>query len=206
MQIAVIGTGHVGAALGTGWAAKGHTVAFGSRTPERADVQSLTQEAGASADTPEAAARGADVVVLATPWNAAQAAVESLGDLTGTVLIDTTNPIGPGFALVAAPSGAEQVARWASGARVVKAFNTTGWENMADAAYPGSVRPAMFLAGNDAEANAVVAQLAEDLGFDAIDAGPLNRAIHLEHLAMLWITQMATMGAGRDFAFAVLRR
>lgn len=206
MKIAVIGTGRVGEALGRGWAEAGHTVVFGTRAPERDDIRALTAETGASAARPAAAAAAAEVVVVATPWNATEAVVRGLGDLSGKTLVDATNPIGPGLTFAGDPSGGEMVARWAEGARVVKAFNTTGYENMADTTYPGDVRPAMFLAGDDPDARANVAALAEALGFEPIDAGGLSRSVLLEHLALLWITQALVEGAGRNMAFAVLRR
>lgn len=205
MNLAIIGTGHVGKALGRGWAARGHAVTFGSRRPDDADVQALARAAGGGVAAPEEAARAAEVVVLATPWNAAEAAVRGLGDLAQKVLVDATNPLGPGLTLLGPPSGGEQVAGWATNARVVKGFNTTGWENMADARYPGG-RLAMFLAGDDGGAKATVSRLAEDLGLEPIDAGPLARAAWLEAMAGLWITQALQRGAGRDFGFALLRR
>lgn len=206
MNIAVIGTGHVGATLGTRWAKAGHTVIFGSRQPERADVQALVCASGATAHVPHKAAAQAEVVVLATPWARTQQIIAGLGDLNGKTVVDATNPIGPGLKLVGNPSGGEMVQQWATGAAVVKAFNTTGYENMADASYPGAVRPAMFMAGDEAVAKGKVATLAKDLGFEALDAGPLSRSSLLEHVAMLWITQAIVEGAGRNFAFAVLRR
>lgn len=206
MNIAVIGTGNVGAALGTGWARVGHTVIFGSRHPEREDVQALIHASGAAAHIPHEAAAQAEVVVLATPWARTQQIIAGLGDLSSKIVVDATNPIGPGLKLVGDPSGGEMVQQWAAGAAVVKAFNTTGYENMADTTYPGDVRPVMFVAGDEAAAKSKVAALAEDLGFEAIDAGPLRRSSLLEHVAMLWITQAIVEGAGRNFAFAVLRR
>ncbi len=205
MNIAIIGAGNVGQALGSGWAALGHTVIFGTRSPDRDDMVALTTRTGTQAALPADAAAQAEVLLLATPWNATQAVLENLGDLTGKVLLDATNPIGPGLALIGDPSGGEQVAAWAPGAHVVKAFNTTGFENMQAPSYDGTPL-AMFYCGDDASAKATAADLIAALGFDAIDAGPLSRAVHLEHLAMVWITQAFTMGAGRDFGFAVLRR
>jgi len=87
---------------------------------------------------------------------------------------------------------------------VVKAFNTTGYENMHDPVYDG-VPSVMFYAGDDAGAKRQTAQLATDLGFDAVDAGALIRARELEHLAILWIS-MAIGGMGRDIAFRLMRR
>jgi len=88
---------------------------------------------------------------------------------------------------------------------VVKAFNTTGSGNMSDAGY-GSERPAMLLCGDDDEAKVTVAGLADELGFEAVDAGPLSRSRQLEQLAVLWIALAYQQGMGMDFAFALLRR
>ena len=76
---------------------------------------------------------------------------------------------------------------------------------MSDADY-GSQRLAMMLCGDDAEAKGVVAGLAEELGFEAIDAGPLGRSRQLEQLAVLWIALAYQQGRGADFGFALLRR
>ena len=156
----------------------------------------------------EAAVAGAEVVVLATPWAVTERVVCSLGDLGGKILVDCTNPLTADLSgLVVGPdtSGGEEVARWATGARVVKAFNTTGSGNMTDAGY-GGAKLAMPLAGDDAEAKAMVAGLAEELGFEAVDVGPLSRSRQLEQLAVLWIALAYQQGLGMDFGFALLRR
>ena len=207
MRIAIIGTGSVGSALATGWSGD-HEVVLGSRRPDEPDVEALARELGARALRPGDAVRGADVVVLAIPWDAAQETVRELGDLAGAVLVDCTNPIVPGMSGLAVggdDSGGERVARSAVGARVVKAFNTTGADHMADSDYPGG-RLLMPLCGGDDGAKATVAELAEALGFEALDCGPLESARYLEPLAMLWITVAHRMGLDRDIGFALLRR
>jgi hypothetical protein len=210
MKIAMIGTGRVGAVLGRRWAEAGHQVVFGSRRPDTDDVRALVASAGstASASPPAEAAAAADVVVLATPGNAAEAVVSDLGDLDGKVLIDCTNPILPGLAGLSVgtdDSAAERIARAAPGARVVKAFNTTGSTNMEDPVYEGG-RLAMFVCGDDAGAKGVATELAAALGFEVIDSGPLTSARWLEPMAMLWVTLAYGLGNGPDFGFAVLRR
>ena len=152
------------------------------------------------------------VVVLTVPWEAAHDAIRSAGDLTGKVLVDATNPVALGLEglqhglLVGhTTSAAEQVAAWARGARVVKAFNTTGFGNMHDPRY-GSQAATIFLCGDDAEAKAMVTQLGEELGFAMIDAGPLAIARLLEPLAMLWIHLAVFQGLGPEFAFILQRR
>jgi hypothetical protein len=124
------------------------------------------------------------------------------------VVVDATNPLASSMReLTRDPdlSGAERVARRLPTARVVKAFNTTGSANMADPAY-GGVRPWMPVAGDDPDATQLVVGLAEELGFDAVAAGPLAAARDLEHLAALWIRLAHTLGHGPDIAFALLRR
>jgi predicted dinucleotide-binding enzyme len=220
MHIAILGSGMVGGTLGLRWAALGHTVTFGVREPARG-AAAIT---GASPDRPlpdtvrlatpaDAVRAHPDVVVLATPWNAVAPLVRELAaHLAGHVLLDATNPLGPGFALQTGPageSGAEQVQALAPGARVVKIFNTTGFANMAEPRYHGE-SSVMFYAGDDVEAKRVASELASTIGFESLDAGPLTRARQLEHLAVLWITLAyggpGQQGLGRDFAFRVVRR
>ena len=194
MRIAVLGAGRVGTTLGGGWAANGHDVVYGVRDPADPRHAGL-----GSAAVPAHAVREADAVVLALPWAAVEDVVRGL-DLSGTVVIDATNPLGA----AGEASGAERIAAWAPGARVVKAFNTTGFENMADPDYPGG-KAMMLVAGDDSGAKETALSLAAELGFDAIDAGPLPGARELESLAALWI-RLARSGHGRGVAFALLRR
>ena len=200
MNVAIIGAGKVGTALGGGLAKAGHRVVYGVRDPSRKDL------GGAAAATVRAAVEGAEAVILATPWDGAKDALEAAGDFGGKPLLDATNPIGPGFKLVLAhtDSGGEQVARWAKNAKVVMAFNTTGLENMADPKY-GAARAAMFVCGDDPGACEVAAGLARDLGFEAVRTGGLSGARVLEPVAMLWIS-LAMSGKNRNVAFGLLRR
>ena len=102
-------------------------------------------------------------------------------------------------------SGAEQIAQWAVGAHVVKAFNTTGWQNMANPLY-GSQGLTMLLCGDKAEPKKVVAVLAKQLGFEPVDVGPLKSARYLEALAMLWIDMAISQGFGTNFGFQLVKR
>jgi NADPH-dependent F420 reductase len=209
MRIAVLGTGDVGGTLGKRWAEKGHQVIFGSRNPGRDDVRNLLAEAGPNAKAAgyTQAVATADVSVLATPWEAVQPLLQSIGDWSGRILVDCTNPIAADMQLAVGmtTSAAEQIAGWARGAYVVKAFNTTGWNNMADPIYHGE-RISMFICGDNAEANDIVTGLAEDLGFEVVDAGELIVARYLEPLAMLWIHLAVVQKLGRGIAFKLVRR
>jgi NADPH-dependent F420 reductase len=210
MKIGIIGAGNVGGALGTRWAQGGHEVIFGSRNPDSAPIAELLAQAGSKtrAGSVPDAVTASDIVLLATPWPATQSALAGAGDLSGKVLIDATNPLRPtldGLELGTTTSGAEQVAKWAPGAKVVKAFNTVGSNLMADAHFGGEP-PVLFYCGDDAEAKRTVGALAGELGFEAVDAGPLTQARLLEPFALLWISLALVQGHGRDIAFRLLRR
>jgi|SRR5581483_9546981 len=209
MNIGIIGSGSVGGTLGSRWARNGHTVTFGTRKPESDEMRQLVDRAGGAARAAsQAEAAQSDVLLLATPWEATREIVESLGDLTGKIVIDAVNPLLPrlaGLAVGTTTSAAEQVAQWARGAKVVKAFNTVGFNIMESPDFGGE-RPALFYCGDDAAAKQTVKGLVDELGFDALDAGPLTQARLLEPFAMLWISLAYGAGFGREIAFRLLRR
>jgi hypothetical protein len=187
--IALIGTGNVGGALGRRFAENGHTVVYGSRNPLAADVVALVNETGhgAAALTPAQAAAQSRVVVLAIPWSATEEVVRGLGDLSGKIIVDPTNPrvmASDGFAdypPTLEDSNAEHIARLAPGAQVVKAFSTLGFETMFDprvAEGPVTIP----LVGDDQAAKALVGTLARELGLEALDVGPLRHARIIEGL------------------------
>ncbi|MGH9667330.1 MAG: NADPH-dependent F420 reductase [Bryobacteraceae bacterium] len=209
MNIGILGSGNVGGTLGSRWALAGHQVVFGTRDADTPEMRRLTAKAGATARAAalsEAARQ--DVLLLATPWAATRQVLESLGGLSGKVLIDATNPLRPamdGLEVGTTTSGAEQVARWAAGATVVKAFNTVGFNIMADPGFEGG-QPVLFVCGDDDVAKQTAIQLAADLGFEGVNAGPLTQARLLEPMALLWISLALSYGLGRDIAFRLLRR
>lgn len=208
MGIAIIGAGNVGMALGQALTQRGETVVFGVPDPQKyaTAVEGLGDRARL-ASTAEAIA-ASDLVILAVPHPATSGIAQSVPDWQGRVLVDATNPLAPGLAgltLGTTTSGAEELARQARGARVVKAFNSTGAENMADAGYADGV-PMMPVCGDDAQARERVMALATLIGFEAVDMGPLMAARYLEPLAMAWIHLAFRQGLGRRFAFGLLRR
>lgn len=202
MRIAIIGAGRVGRTLGGRWTAVGHEIVYGVRDPHDAKHADLGQCA-----EPKEAVRGADAVLIALPWAATQEVVAGL-DVGQAVVMDATNPLAVNAReLLADPSlsGAELVRDWMDGARVVKAFNTTGSGNLADPNY-GEQQPWMPVAGDDEAAKAVAIGLANEIGFSGVDVGPLAAARDLEHLAILWIRLAYPLGNGPNIAFALLRR
>lgn len=212
MKIAVVGHGQVGGTLGARFSALGHDVVYGVRDPESDSAREIWVAAAGNVKiaTVADAIRGAEVVLLATPFSAAEEIVRAAGDLGTTVVIDCTNPIGPGRTLAVGgnDSGGERLARAATGGRFVKAFNIYGFENYADAAYPGygDLRPAMLLCGTDEGARRLVAGLSTDLGFRPVDLGGLDAARYLEPLAMIWIRLARVQGKGANFTWALLER
>lgn len=210
MNIGIIGAGNVGGTLGKRWAGNGHHVIFGSREPESQKSLDLVKEAGsnAKAASNSEAAAASEVVLLATPFPAAEEAVRSAGRLDGKILIDATNPLLndlSGLEIGLKESAAERVARTAPRAKVVKAFNTVGYNVMANPGFDGG-KVAMFYCGDDAAAKKTVASLIDELGFEALDAGPLTQARVLEPFAMLWISLAIKYGYGPNIAFHFLRR
>jgi predicted dinucleotide-binding enzyme len=161
----------------------------------------------ARAATAAEAAAASDVIVLASPWPATQSILASAGDLSGKIVIDAVNPLQPDLSAMAVgttTSAAEQIAGWLPGARIVKAFNTVGFPVMADPVVNGE-KVVLFYCGDDAAAKTTTAQLASELGFDAVDAGPLTQARLLEPFALLWISLAMKQGFGFHWGFKVLK-
>ncbi len=189
--IAVIGTGDVGGALGPAFAKQGHTIVYGSREPERDKVKKLVDKTGdqASATTPAAAAAQADIVVLAVPGLLVEEITRSLGDLSGKIIIDPTNPLKRRMNRLehaVDTSNAEIIQAAAPDAYVVKAFNTLNWKTMVD---PGSAGGPVSipLVGDNSRAKKTVAELVSGMGLEPIDVGPLQDARWVEGMLILWI-------------------
>lgn len=202
MRIGIIGAGTVGTTLGNAFVRAGHEVVYGSRDEGR-----TPPHAGAKLGSIPGAVIDASVVVLSTPYGAAESALRAAGDFGGKVLIDATNAVGPGITLGTAPdtSGAERIAGLATNARVVKCFNTTGAEVMANPKL-GAHRAVMLACGDDGEATNVATKLATDIGFQSIALPGLSRARDIEALAVLWIQLAMLRGLGREVAFGLAQR
>ena len=202
MNIAILGTGQVGIALGLGFAARGDRVTFGTRDPAGATaLAAVAQVIGSTAASYEAAAQDADLAVLVTPWSGTPnaLALAGAGNLAGKVVIDVTNPLdfssgAPKFAVGFPSSGGAQIQALLPQARVVKAFNIIANTRMVKPVFADGAAD-MFMAGNDADAKAQVAKIVADFGWrSAIDMGDISQSYLLEALAMTWISY----GAARN--------
>jgi predicted dinucleotide-binding enzyme len=197
MRIAIIGAGNVGGGLGAAFAAAGHDVVFGVRDPGSDKcAAALAGAPGATATSAAEAARGADVVCFALRWDAVPGIVASLPSLDGRVVIDAMNRFGGD----PSRSTADDLADLLPGAKVAKAFNTIGYENLTTAR-DRQAKVAMFVAADDADAKRTAMDLAAELGFVPEDAGPLANAKALEEMVKVWLA--LTRVHGRTVGFAL---
>lgn len=187
-KIGIIGQGNVGTAISTGLERAGYEVRMTGKDPDEVkDVASW-----------------GDLIVLAVPYNERRNAIEEIGrdNLAEKTLVDVTNALDDayGFAGSTDESGAEQVASWVGDdCCVVKAFNTTFASTM-DTGQALGEPLTLFCAGDDPEAKEEVIQLGRDIGFDAVDAGPLRNARWLEPMGYL---NMQVAQANKSFGDAV---
>ncbi|MFJ8434784.1 NADPH-dependent F420 reductase [Kitasatospora sp. NPDC094019] len=199
MRIGVLGTGNMADALATHWTRAGHEVTVGGRDTARAERLARRIGGGARAGGLRAAAAVGEVVLAALPYGAGAEVVGELGaELDGTVLVDCSNPVGPGFRLLTdgGPSAARQLAAAAPGAEVVKAFNLCHEDvwRMRPPVFDGTPL-AVPLCGDDAAALARVSELVRDAGCTPVAAGGLDRAGLLEATAALFIGLWVGEGA-----------
>lgn len=211
MNIAFIGYGNVGGALADRLQRLGHHVTLAANDARSESVTKLlARNPSLRTDPPDAAVTAADVVVLATPFSANADVLTPLApQLAGKVLIDCTNPVGPGLThgLGSRQSGTEMIQALLPDTKVVKAFSIYGFENFEDSSYPGyGVKPVMMVCGNDASAKAVVSSLVAELGWEPLDVGGAEQALHLEHMTLLWVRMVRMGGRSPHTVWAHLTR
>ncbi|WP_221030800.1 NADPH-dependent F420 reductase [Actomonas aquatica] len=199
MKISIIGSGNMGQGLARLLSAK-HEVTLVSRQAS-ADGAKLP---GVASATYADGVSEAEVVFFALPYEGVSAAAEKLGDLAGKLVVDITNPLTAdymGLTLGYSTSAGEQIAALFPQAKVVKAFNTIFAPVLALAAQGAKSLPTVLIAGDDADAKETVRQLATDMGFSAVIAGPLSTARYLEPLGGLQIRLAYAEGHGAEVGF-----
>lgn len=204
MKIAIIGSGNVGGALAQQWVKAGHTVLIGAKFPlSDKNIQLATKIGEDRFAVIESAVRQCQVVLIATPPTAIFDIIEQMGDVSGKTLIDATNAVRqkPAPYDTVYHALAEKTA-----GKLVKCFNSTGFENMQNPVYH-SEKIDMFMAGDDPDAKEIAKQLALDAGFGTCwDFGKADKVVLLEQFALSWINLAIMQGHGRDIAFRVVRR
>lgn len=209
MKITVIGAGNMGAAFVQQLTRAGHQVSVTARDAAKA-AQVAAAHPGAKAVLVANAAEGADAVVLATGYADAVAALRSVGNLAGKVVVDITNPLTAdymGLTIGHSTSAAEEIARAVPGAEVVKAFNTVFAQVLAEGADFGNGRIVeVFVASDSERAKQTARAIAESIGFAVVDAGPLKNARYLEPVAGLNIYLGYGAGLGTGIAPVWIRR
>lgn len=196
MTIAIIGAGRMAEGLGKRLIGGGERVALLGRDASR--TEAAAKRIGAAAGVVSDAAK-ADIVVLSVPWRATAEAVDAAGDLSGKVVVDITNPVGPELSLAIGltTSAAEELQKLRPKAKVVKAFNTLFAELYDLKLGPDDIPPQVPYCGDDAGAKERVSGMIEAVGFEPIDAGPLRNARLLEPLALMTINFGNALGQGR---------
>lgn len=209
MNILVIGAGNMGAAFVKQLTRAGHKVAVTARNLEKAQAVAAANP-GTTAVAATNAAAQTEVVVLATGYADAVSALQSVGDLTGKVVIDITNPLTAdfmGLTLGYSTSAAEEIAKAVPQANVVKAFNTLFAQVLAEGADFGNGQTAtVFVASDSERARQTASALAESMGFKTVDAGSLKNARYLEPLAGLNIYLGYGAGLGTGIAPTWIRK
>lgn len=209
MNVTIIGSGNMGSGFVKQLSAAGHRVSVTGR--DAAKAAALAQQyAGVQAVAPAQAAREADVIIVATPYESAAAALRSVGDVQGKVVIDVTNPLTPdymGLTVGHGTSAAEEIAQAVPGAAVVKAFNTVFAQALAQGAdFGDGQKVTVFLASDSDPAKQTARALAESMGFQTMDAGGLKNARYLEPLAGLNIYFGYGAGLGTSIAPTWIRK
>ncbi|PWF22512.1 NADPH-dependent F420 reductase [Corticimicrobacter populi] len=203
MKVTVIGSGNMGAGFVSQFTRAGHLVRVTARDLSKAQALASAHP-GAIAVSPSEALGDSDVVVLAVGYGDAVAALQSLGDLTGRVVVDITNPLTAdyiGLTIGHDTSASEEIAKAVPGAEVVKAFNTVFAQVLADGPLfaDGATVPVYF-AGDSERAKQTARVLIESIGFVPVDAGGLKNARYLEPLGGLNIYFGYGAGQGTQIA------
>lgn len=198
MKVAIIGTGNMASGLANTLAGAQHEVIIGSRDPAKAAALAEKIGHGAQGGGIEAAAKLAEVVILAIPYGGAAEAIKEAGSLAGKVLVDITNPISADYKSLVighTTSSAEEIQALAPTASVVKAFNTIFAQLLPIEARQGKTLQ-VFVASDDAAAKTQVSTLAQSIGFDAVDAGPLSNSRFIEPIGEMNIHFGYFLGKG----------
>ncbi len=198
VKITILGAGNVGGALGAAFRRVGHEVVFGVRDPDSDKTRAaMAASPGSRAESVASAMNDADVIVFALRWDAVPPTIAELPSLSGRIVIDAMNRL---FGGDPTRSTTDDLTDLLPGAKLAKAFNTIGFENLS-AAHERKTPAAMFVAGDDSDAKEAAMSLAREIGFEPYDAGPLANAKPLEEMVRVWLA--LAQGKSRRIGFAI---
>jgi 8-hydroxy-5-deazaflavin:NADPH oxidoreductase len=206
MKLAILGAGNLGSALAKLLVGAGHDVTL-SFSLDQAQLAETAASVGAKWAEVAPSVASAEVVVFAMNWNAVRAAVAAAGSLEGKIVWDCTVPLLPdysGLEVGRDNSAGEVVAGLAKGARVVKAVPPPAELLHAFPAAAKSIRPSVFVCGNDTKAKQAVAALVNAIGTEAVDAGPITSARATEPLIVLLVQLAYGMKLGGKIGIGLL--
>jgi 8-hydroxy-5-deazaflavin:NADPH oxidoreductase len=192
-KIAMIGKGNVGQALAEGLQRAGHEIRFGSRDPKQPVADAIAW---------------GEVVILAVPWKTHETIARSVGNsLDRKTVVDVSNILTPSYDLAIgfSTSGAEELQKLLPNAKVVMAFNTVFAQTMKTGQVHGE-RLTVFVAADDGASKKTVRKLAEDIGFDSVDAGGLKSARYLEPMGVLNISLGYAQKMGTDIGLRLVKK
>jgi predicted dinucleotide-binding enzyme len=203
MSIAILGAGNMAKGLAGLFAKAGYKVVIGARDVAKAQALAASVGHDARGDAIAAAAKSAEVIVLAVPFDAAAATLAAAGDVAGKTIVDISNPLTAdymGLTIGHTTSAGEEIQKLAPKAKVVKAFNTIFAQVLQKGGKAAGRPTTVFVAGDDASANGAVEVIARKAGFDVVQTGGLKLARYLEPLAGLNIALGYARGLGTDIA------
>ena len=201
MNIAILGTGNIGSTLGTKWIKAGHSVYFGTRNPQKPEVQALLKSLGANAHAAsiEQAIQSSEVVLFAIPGNTMDETITANARaLDGKIIIDAANkitsPVMDSLATFAAKTPT---------AKLYRAFNNYGWENFESPQF-GSNTADLFFCGTEGDSRKAVEKLIADVGLNPVYLGGIDQAAVVDSILKLWFALSSGQKKGRHLAFKVL--
>ena len=208
VKVAIIGPGAIGRALAKRLGHAGHDIRL-SFSRDGARLRATAQELGVGFGAPAGVATWAEVIVLTTPWSALDTVIAALGDLSGKIVWDSTNAVAPDLSTMlvgTTTSVGEEVQRRARDALVVKCIPTFAELLDGDDPRINGIPVTSYVAGNDADAKAVVCRLLADLPATPVDVGDLTAARLIEPMLLLLVQLAYLRGMGPKISFNLVHQ
>lgn len=208
MNIGIIGTGNMGGNLCRLWARKGHKIMVTSADMKQSESIAVQSGGNAATGSIKELMQFAEVIVFAFPYEALDSIVKEAGSFKDKIVIDLINPLTPDamdLKIGHKTSAGEEVAVKIPEAKVVKAFNVIASPVLERNPDEKAELPTVFYCGDDAESKEKVKKLITDIGFEAVESGPLKNSRFLEPMAE-FVIQLAVTGLGADIGLKLVKK